>query len=382
MQVVSDSQRKSSKGRLKVEKRIISFVYLCTGIQLLMVFAFIVKVTLGVNRTFQHSIFSNNDYALNPVLIYKTKTCNYTTVDDLQAFNGVSITLNAENANIVFADHALEMKSLFVLGLITMAFGIINRICIDIAFFSLKFRNMDIKKDIFSATELLLLTYLAQAAAFSEPRSALLRNYLHNCGVTSEKYLPWVSVSGLYVVVATGYFTYLVTLIIYLRNTLPKYGTMTPEEIEEYKAWLRLRKAEAEQSRIFIEQAKRAHARMFLLRNSTMPTDSSNLRNNLLHQPIPMNSSMPIYVPPMTSENVSIAETGLVHPHYDIYSNPGSAQNLPPPQMFGAQSDFLNYADTSYTSYLHQPGVINNTSGEFPRSSASNTQRQRNTPPR
>ncbi|CCW66367.1 unnamed protein product [Phytomonas sp. Hart1] len=351
MQVVSDSQRRPSKGRLKIEKRIIDFVHLCTSAQLVMIFYFIVKLFLAVNCTFDHSIFITNEFALNPVLKYKTKSCTYSTVRDFNAFNGITLTLDASNVDIIFADHVFEMKSILILSLLTVFFGILNRIFIDINFFSLKIRNMDLQKDIFSATELLLLTYLVQSTYFSRSRSSLLRDYLSHCGVTSMKYLPWVSVNGLFIVASVGYLTYLITLIIYLRNTLPKYGIMTPDEIEEYKAWLRLRKAESEQARVFIEQAKMAHARMFYLRNRTLPIESSGLHGSISHQAIPT----PMNMLHLTTQNTSLAEAGLGNPCYDIYSNMSSAQNLPPPQMFGGQPELQNHANTSRMSYMNLP---------------------------
>lgn len=326
MQVVSDLQQRTKKGRLKVEKRIVPFYDLCSLVQLTVFLIHTVTTMIGANRTFRHSIIISNDFELSPSIVYKTQSCSYTTVRSIYAFSDVNMTFNASSINDVFVDDAIQMRLAIFICAVTFFIGGVNRSFVEMNFFVWKKRNFCIWKDIVSAAELLMLGYVAEIAAASGPPSLLLRDYLRHCGIESNSYLPFISHINLWVFVGVGYFTYVVGIFIYLWNALPKYGVMSPEEIEEYKAWLRVQRAEREQSRKLIEEAKKAHARIQILNS----TDYKKGAQGLL-PPTAMMPSVPVMGP-----------DGVLYPYpYAAFGPPGflpggSNSQIPPPQLFGA----------------------------------------------
>ncbi|GET88217.1 hypothetical protein, conserved [Leishmania tarentolae] len=295
MQLVSDLQQRPKRGRLWIEKSIVPFYDLCTGVQLIMFLIHTVTTIDSASRTFTRHIIVQNDFELAPSLVYKTRNCSFSTVRDIYAFNAVNMTFTQSSVNDVFVDQAIKMRlAIFVCGA-TIVVGSLNRMLVEANVFVIKFRNFYLWKDMISAAELLLLAYVIQIVATVRSPAILLQDYLRHCGVAANFYLPFVSTINLWVFAGVGYFTYVVGLIIYLNNALPKYGVMTPEEIEEYKAWVRSRRAEQEQVRMLVDEAKRAHARLHMLSNADYKHGDSNALSGL---PSVMGPNGPMYRPP------------------------------------------------------------------------------------
>lgn len=348
MQLVSDLQQRTKKGRLKIEKQIVSFYDLCSLVQLTVFLIHTVTTMIGANRTFKNYIIVENNFELAPALTYKTQNCKYNTVRSIYAFSSVNMTFTADSINDVFVDQAIQMRLAIFVCVVTFVVGGVNRMLVEANLFVVKYRNFYFWKDIISATELILLAYVAQITAAIDPPKQLLHDYLRYCGVVGNAYLPFISTINLWVFVGVGYFTYVVGLVIYLNNTLPKYGIMTPAEIEEYKAWLRARRAEQEQSRMLIEEARKAHARIHM-----MNTADYRLGGGVPVAPATMMPSLP---PPLMVPGAGVGPNQMAYPYpypypYAMYPGfppppPGASMaavggtpgdvRLPPPQMFGA----------------------------------------------
>lgn len=331
MHIVSDLQQRPRKGRLRLEKRIIPFYDICTLVQLVTLLIHTVTTVLAANRTFTYSIFSNNDFELRPPLVYKTKDCEFTTVGTYYAFSNVSVSLKLNNANDIYVDLAIQMRLAVFICSATLLLGAVNRSCVETNFFVIKFRNFYLWKDILSAAELLMLGYVFQIATAATGPRKLLKAYLENCGVRSHVYLPFVSLVNLWLFAAMGYFCYAVSLILYLYNALPKYGVMTPDEIAEYKLWLRDRRVEIEQVREYINQAKAAHARVHMMRTAEYQTGRG--QSQQVRQ-------LPLDVMARGISTPQPYWTGYPQPETDDYPPMfmSHGSQLPPPQFFGAPS--------------------------------------------
>jgi hypothetical protein len=352
MQLVSDLQQRPKKGRLKVEKRIVLLYDLCSVVEFSVFLIHTVTTMIGASRTFSNYIIRMNDFALAPALMYKTQNCTYNTVRSIYAFQDVNMTFTANSINDVFVDQAIQMRLAIFICAVAFVVGGVNRSLVEANVFVIKYRNFYFWKDILSATELILLAYVAQIAAAIDPPKHLLRDYLRHCGIEGNAYLPFISTINLWVFVGVGYFTYVVGLPIYLNNTLPKYGIMTPAEIEEYKTWLRARRAEQEQSRMLIEEARKAHARIHMMNTADYRLGSG--------VPVAPASMMPSYPAPMVPGVMEPNQMAYLRPYMYPYpyggaypgwmpgamppniAMPGGIPGmpgdprLPPPQMFGA----------------------------------------------
>lgn len=350
MQLVSDLQQRPKKGRLKIEKRIVLFYDLCSLVQLTVFLIHTVTTMIGASRTFRNYIIVENNFELAPALVYKTQNCTFNTVRSIYAFSSVDMTFTVDSVNDVFVDQAIQMRLAIFVCVVTFVVGGVNRMLVEANLFVVKYRNFYFWKDIISATELILLAYVAQITSAIDPPKHLLRDYLRFCGVKGNAYLPFISTINLWVFVGVGYFTYVVGLSLYLNNTLPKYGIMTPAEIAEYKTWLRARRAEQEQSRMLIEEARKAHARLHM-----MNTADYRLGGCV---PVAPAAMMPNFPPPMMAPGAAMGgpnqmaypQPPFPYPYpypmpYAAYPGfgvapsalPGAEVQLPPPQMFGAQ---------------------------------------------
>lgn len=350
MQLVSDLQQRPRKGRLRMEKRIVSFYDLCSIVQLATWLAHTVQTTIGAHRTFTNSIFVQNRFSLTSPLLYKTQGCVYNSTRSIYAFRGVRTSFTPDSINDVFVDDAIQMRLAIFIMAVAFAVGSVNRMCVEANFFVLKKRNFYFWKDIISAVELLLLSYVFVIAVSAESPAGLLRGYLKHCNVESEVYLPFVPLAALYTFGSVGFATYAVGLFLYLHNSLPKYGIMTPAEIDEYKEWLRARKAEKAQSRAFIEQAKQIQARLMLLQSAEYPTGTGTgpQQHHLSLNPAAASMAaalQPMYPPigPLPpQQQLAMAASGAFPYLYPYPSMEGLPQmaanpNLPPPQRFGMQ---------------------------------------------
>lgn len=329
MQLVSDLQQRPKKGRLPIEKSIVPFYDLCTTVQFVTFLIHTVTTMIGANRTFTRSIIIQNNFELTPSLVYKTHNCSFSTVRNIYAFSAVNMTFTQCSVNDVFVDQAIQMRLAIFVCAATLCVGAVNRMLVESNVFVIKFRNFYLWKDIISATELLLLAYVMQIVATVQYPARLLQDYLRHCGVMANSYLPFISTINLWVFAGVGYLTYVVGLSLYLNNALPKYGVMTPQEIEEYKAWVRSRRAEQEQVRMLIDEAKKAHARLHMLNN----TEYKHGENNTLAlPPSMMGPNGPMYPYPYP---YSPAYSGYA-PTAPSMTAAMTDPRLPAPQLFGA----------------------------------------------
>lgn len=316
MQLVSDLQQRPNKGRLSVEKNIIPFFDLCSLVQIVCFIIHTVQTVLSAKVTFKNYIMVKNNFELLPTLLYKTSNCTYSTVRNIYAFENVNMTFTPSNVNDVFVDHAIQMRAAVFVMPIAVLLGALNRGCVENNVFVIKWRNFFIWKDIFSATELLILAYVIQIGVAMQEPGALLRGYLRHCGCKSSSYMPFVNSVPLFLQAAVGFFCYFVSGVIYLINALPKYGVMTPAEIQEYKEWLRKRNAEIAQSQQLIEQAKAAQAQLQMMRAAQYMHDPQNKVSGGLPQ-LPPGMAMigpdgsPILPPHMMTSNNAVTRDSL-----------------------------------------------------------------------
>ncbi|EPY34739.1 hypothetical protein STCU_01363 [Strigomonas culicis] len=356
MQVISDLQQRPNKGRLTIEKSIVSFYDLCTLTQIVTCIIHAVQTRVCAARTFQNNFFASSTFELAPSIVYKTANCTFNATRDIYAFNQVEMTFNASSINDVFVDQAVQMRLSIFIMIVALFLGIVNHSCVENNFFVIEIRNFTFYKDLLSSTEIILLCYVMQIAAASHPPALLLRDYLSYCGITKHVFLPYLGNATMYVFAAVGFTSYLVGLFFYLWNSLPKYGVMSPAEIEEYKAWLRQRKAEMEQSRVFIEQAKRLHAQIQLMQTAdfSMGRGKDGAREQVPIVPPPPVYPSTAYAPPNYPYANPALPPGMVYPPV----NP----NMPAPQLFGvgAPSAFL---PPGYTPATYMQGSAAHASG-------------------
>lgn len=337
MQLVSDYQQRPKKARLKMEKRIVMFYDLCSIVQLVTFLVHTVTTTIAAKRTFGQSYYVNQDFQLSPTLVYKTENCSFETTRNIYAFTEVSMNWSASNVNDVFVDLAIQTRLAVFVCAVTFFIGALNRSFVEMDFFVFKYKNFYIWKDISSATELILLAYIFQIAASVSPPASLLRDYLQYCGVQSEIYLPFQTNITLFVFAGVGYFTYLVGLVLYCYNACPKYGIMTEAEIQEYKMWLRARRAEKEQSRLLIEEAKKAHARLQMMESDEYMARAAAAGGAQGDGRASMGMSR---IPPgMVMGPDGTLYPGMPFPYSALpptfAANPSAMMNFPPPQVFG-----------------------------------------------
>lgn len=264
MQLVSHYLQRPNKSRLPSEKRIVLFYDICFILQATCLLVHIVRTIDSCKQTLAHNIMVSEPFALSPFLAYKVQGCSYTVVEStLYAFSSVPVLVDDHSFEAILSDLLVEMRLAMFIGGAAVVLGLFNRSLVENNIFAiLTVRNMVIWKDIVSAMELFFLCYVLQIAVACGPPQRILRDYFIHCGVTSRTTLPFVDVICLYVLSAGGYLTYVVSGILYLIHTLPKYGVLNEEEIEEYKERLRRRQAADMELKGQLQQAKEAHARL------------------------------------------------------------------------------------------------------------------------
>lgn len=264
MQLVSHYLQRPSKNRLPSEKRIIPFFDLCFAIQAVCIIVHIVRVVDASNQTLQHGIIVPQPFKLAEYLDYKLSGCSMTTTSSsLYAFYNVEVVVNEKNLMPIFADMVWSMRLAMFVGSVTGLMGLVNRGFVENnVFVILTLRNVVLWKDVVSACELLLLGYMFQIAVSIEYPRVLLREYFVYCGVERRVALPFIDVIPLYVFSAAGYLTYVVSGMLYFIHTIPKYGVLDAEEVEQYKERLRRQKEASAEMQVNLHAAKEAHARL------------------------------------------------------------------------------------------------------------------------
>ncbi|RNF12815.1 uncharacterized protein Tco025E_06446 [Trypanosoma conorhini] len=273
MQVVSEFQRRPNKGRLKSEKFVLSLYDVVSVVQLVCFLVYTTNFVMGCKRTFVHSVWARNDLELVPALRAKLRGCEFNvTQSTLYAFQSVSLSLEDDNSDEIFADHAVQMYLAVFFSGFTLLLGLANRWAVGLNFFSVSWRNFTLRKDALSATELAMTSLLLRATLMANVTRALLQEYLTYCGLLSHGYLPYCSLAPLFLFVSVGYFTYVVGAAVYLWNALPKYGIMTEAEAADYKVWLRNRLGRIMEARRAVEEAKMANVRLQrMIQSDAMP---------------------------------------------------------------------------------------------------------------
>ncbi|EKF28950.1 hypothetical protein MOQ_007283 [Trypanosoma cruzi marinkellei] len=260
MHVVSDLQRRPNKGRLKSEQHMMFLHDIVTIVQIVCFLIYTTNFLIASRRTFVHSVWLPNPLQLVPALIVKTRECRFeVTKSNLYAFRDVHLVLSLQNSDDIFADHAIQMLlAIFFCGS-ALLFGVLNRSLVEHNFFSVSWRNFTLRKDIFSAFEIVMISLVLRTSLMANVSGGLLKEYLTHCGVVSDAYLPFCSLVPLFLFVSVGYFVYLFGTVVYLCNALPKYGIMSEAEIAEYKIWLRNRQERVREAKRAAEEAKRAN---------------------------------------------------------------------------------------------------------------------------
>lgn len=263
MQLVSHYLQRPSKNRLPSEKNIILFYDICFAIQAVCTIVHIVRTIDACKQTFKHNIIISEPFILQDFLQYKLKGCSVTMTHNMYAFQNVQVTLKSEDILPVLADLVIEMRlGMFIAGLASIL-GLLNRGFVENNVFAIvSIRNVVIWKDVVSAMELAFLAYILQIAAATETPRAVLQTMFSTCGIERKVTIPFVDAISLYVCASVGFLTYVVSLVLYLIHTLPKYGVLNEVEIEEYKERLRRSKIVTSETRRQVEEAKEAHARL------------------------------------------------------------------------------------------------------------------------
>ncbi|RNF08808.1 hypothetical protein TraAM80_02550 [Trypanosoma rangeli] len=273
MHVVSDLQRRPNKGRLNCERFVIRFYGVVTVVQLVCFLVYVTSFVIACKRTFVHSVWAPNPLELVPALQAKLQGCPFNeTRRTLYAFTDVHLLLLPDNSYKIFADHAVQMYLAVFFSGFALLIGLANRCAVDVNFFGVSWRNFTFRKDVLSAIEIALISLLLRAALMANVTGALLRKYLQNCGLRSMAYLPFCSIVPLFVFISVGYFTYVVGVVMYLWNSLPKYGIMTEVETAAYDLWLRSRRSRIMEAKRAVHEAKRANMRLqCMIRSNAMP---------------------------------------------------------------------------------------------------------------
>lgn len=278
MQLVSHYLQRPAKRRLPSEKNIIPFFDLCVVVQATAIIVHSVVLVNSSKQTLSSGILGGDSLVVQEYLTYKLESCELNVTQSLDAFRSVSVNLTGENFFPLLADFIALMRLGMIIGIITVIIGAFNRLLVELNTFVLfSYRNLVIWKDIVSAVELLLLVILFVIAALADSPRRLLAEFFMSCGVKSRVSLPFVTVTPLYVCAGVGFFAYAVSFAFYLYHTLPKYGVLNAEEIEDYKVRLERRKNAHALTMAQLQKTKEEHARLQLqLMEANMTLDDLN----------------------------------------------------------------------------------------------------------
>lgn len=265
MQLVSHYLQRPAKKRLPSEKSIVPFFDLCVLIQATAIIVHSVTFVDSGKQTLKGGVLSSGQMELQGYLGYKLGNCMVNITTNLNAFTNVTSTVSGTNFYPILADYANQMRLGMILGIIAVVVGAFNRLLLELNTFVLfSFRNLIIWKDIVSAVELVLLGLLFGLASSADYPRGLLKEFFSSCGVKGKASLPFISLIPLYICGAGGFLAYAVSLILYLIHTLPKYGVLNEDEIEDYKARLQKKIALQAQTKAQWEKAIEEHARLQL----------------------------------------------------------------------------------------------------------------------
>ncbi|CBH09025.1 hypothetical protein, conserved [Trypanosoma brucei gambiense DAL972] len=266
MHVVSEIQRRPNKARLKSEKYIVHFYSLCTLVQLVCLIVFVTQFDMASNRTFTSSLWVENPFELAPSLVWLSKRCSHSVQNErVFAFTGVSVNISDKVVGVMFAALATEMHATFFLAVTALLVGAINRYAVKANFFEFKWRNFNVRKDCFFATEIVLISALLHSVLLAEDTHRMLHDYLDHCNTRSRGFLPYCSTVPMIIFITFAFATYFFGFLVYMWNALPKYGIMSDEEVVEYREWLRRREESVAEVKRMEEEVRRANTRLQLM---------------------------------------------------------------------------------------------------------------------
>ncbi|ESL09536.1 hypothetical protein TRSC58_02741 [Trypanosoma rangeli SC58] len=273
MHVVSDLQRRPNKGRLNCERFVIRLYGVVTVVQLVCFLIYVTSFVIACKRTFVYSVWAPNSLELVPALRAKLQGCRFNeTRSTLYAFTDVHLVLLQNNSYEIFADHAVQMYLAVFFSGFALLIGLANRCAVDMNFFSVSWRSFTFTKDVLSAIEIAMISLVLRTALMANVTGAILQSYLKHCSLRSTAYLPFCSIVPLFLFISVGYFVYVVGAVIYLWNSLPKYGIMTEAETAAYDVWLRGRQSRIMEAKRAVHEAKRANMRLqCVIRSNAMP---------------------------------------------------------------------------------------------------------------
>lgn len=265
MQLVSHYLQRPAKARLPSEKNIVPFFDLCVVVQATAIIVHSLVLVNSSKQTITSGVLGGQTLVLQDYLTYKLQNCELNLTQSMDAFTNVKIDLTGTNFLPLLADFISLMRLGMIIGIIAVVVGAYNRVLVELNTFVLfSYRNLVIWKDIVSAVELVLLGFLMGIAALADSPRRVLDTFFVSCGVQSRVSLPFVTVTPLYICAGAGFFAYAVSLSLYLYHTLPKYGVLNEEEIEDYKVRLEKRKSAHAVTMAQLQKTKDEHARLQL----------------------------------------------------------------------------------------------------------------------
>ncbi|KAG8347185.1 hypothetical protein ERJ75_000880000 [Trypanosoma vivax] len=266
MHVVSDLQRRPKKARLKSEFLITKFYSLCTLLQLVCVVVYTTQYCIYAKRTFVNSVWKPNDLQLTPSLSWLVKNCSHRVTETyIYAFSGVSVLVSSESAEEMLAELAARMLWTVFFSIAVLVIGVANRFAVKKNFFEFTWRNFVVRKDLLFAADVVCLSLLARAFFMADAPRRILLSYMEHCNSGLKGYMPYCSLTPLFIFIITSCFAYVLGGVVYLFNTLPKHGVMSEEEIVEYEKWKQRRQERAREMKRMQEEIRKENLRRHLM---------------------------------------------------------------------------------------------------------------------
>jgi hypothetical protein len=218
MHVVGEVQRQPSKKRHVTEKLIGALYDIGIVIKYVTFLIIVATTTIAANRTFGDGFWSPSGYLLSPILTYKLQGCEYHVVRSIYAFHNVSVTITGHNVAELMTDFGGQLRTLIVLSGIALFLGAVNREIFRHNRFFIRWRHMYFHKDVITTVEVLLLALIFYTTFHLADQQSLLTDALHGCGVKRSAYLPFVSLTPMYVFIAAAATSFVIATCVLVYN--------------------------------------------------------------------------------------------------------------------------------------------------------------------
>lgn len=222
MHVVGERQRQPLKHR-HVSENLIRILYdIVLAVKYITLLVLIATATISAKRTFAVDFWSPNGFALSPVLTYKLANCTYATTVDMYAFRNASLTITSANNSELFTDFASQLRTLIIIAAVHVLLGAVNRELFRSNIFVKRFRHMYLHKDVLTMTEVCLLAWIFASTYHLDQQQRTLQAYFRSCNIIRTTYLPFVSLTTMYVFVGSACASFVIAVLVLLVNAVGK----------------------------------------------------------------------------------------------------------------------------------------------------------------